>query len=357
MDPLTFGFRAGDNIRESHSLQRHSLICAGFAQEGWNGDAESQVLQKHRSARRGPAALLPAGLVLGFTLALAAWMPVASTAQGTLDPPSVRVVESSPATFTVEVTAGPSSMPGGFTVEWMPRVDYDRSGWPSDGSVNRRQWAVFDGEPIFKTSDNSDTYRLFRGVAMNVYIGELFDEDGTNASSVDELPPATEFAVRVRAESDGISAASAYSPTQFVVTRPLVNCTFTQGYWKNHPSAWPVSSLTLGTVTYTKTQLLSILGQPSQGNGLTILAHQLIAAKLNVAQGATAPAGGLIGQADALIGNLVVPPVGNGYLDPGTVNSVSNDLDDYNNGRSGVPHCGQTPTHKTSWGAIKQLYR
>src|SRR5689334_10028024 len=26
-------------------------------------------------------------------------------------------------------------------------------------------------------------------------------------------------------------------------------CAFTQGYWKNHPDAWPVSSLTLGGVS------------------------------------------------------------------------------------------------------------
>lgn len=302
------------------------------------------------------AAFQPASLVLAFTLGVIAWMPAAS-AQGTLDAPTVAVVESSPATFTLAVTAGASSMPGGFSVQWMPRADFDRTGWPADGTLSRREWAVFDGEPIFKTSETSDTYRLLRGVGMNVYIGELFDEDGTNASSVDELPPSTEFAVRVRAESDGVTAASAYSPTVFVVTHALVNCTFTQGYWKNHPNAWPASSLTLGTVTYTKTQLLSILGQPSQGNGLVILAHQLIAAKLNALQGATPPAGGLIGQADALIGSLVVPPVGSGYLDPNTVNSASNDLDDYNNGRGGVPHCGETPARRTSWGAIKTLYR
>jgi hypothetical protein len=325
--------------------------------EGRNGDVEYRVLAKDPSARRRPPALPPVGLALAFTLCLTTWMPVVSTAQGTLDTPSVRVVESSPATFTLEVTAGASSMPGGFSVQWMPRADYDRTGWPTDGSLSRRQWAIFDGEPTFKTSESSDTYRLFRGVGMNVYIGELFDEDGTSASSVDELPPATEFAVRVRAESDGISGASGYSPTAFVVTRPLVNCTFTQGYWKNHPNAWPVSTLTLGTVTYNKNQLLAILGQPSQGNGLTILAHQLIAAKLNVAQGATLPAGDLIGQADALIGGLVCTPVGNGFLDPATVNDVSNALDDYNNGRSGVTHCSETPAHKATWGGIKQLYR
>src|SRR4051812_12086632 len=52
-------------------------------------------------------------------------------------------------------------------------------------------------------------------------------------------------------------------------------CTLTQGYWKNHPSAWPVTSLTLGSVSYNQTQLLAILHKPVQGNGLVSLAHQL----------------------------------------------------------------------------------
>src|SRR6187551_989910 len=64
------------------------------------------------------------------------------------------------------------------------------------------------------------------------------------------------------------------------------DCTYTQGYWKNHPDAWPVASLKLGTVTYTKVELIAIFKTPVKGNGLIQLAHQLIAAKLNVAAGA-----------------------------------------------------------------------
>src|SRR5215208_6110995 len=61
------------------------------------------------------------------------------------------------------------------------------------------------------------------------------------------------------------------------------DCTLTQGYWKNHPKAWPVSELALGSVTYTKAQALTVFGQPVDGNGLISLAHQLMASKLNVA--------------------------------------------------------------------------
>ena len=124
---------------------------------------------------------------------------------------------------------------------------------------------------------------------------------------------------------------------------PPIGCTFTQGYWKNHANAWPVQSLTLGTVTYTKTQLISILQTPVKGNGLISLSYQLIAAKLNQASGASVPpdVASAIAAADALIGGLVVPPVGSGSLSPASTSSLTTTLDNYNNGLAagGPSHC------------------
>jgi len=78
------------------------------------------------------------------------------------------------------------------------------------------------------------------------------------------------------------------SNTITCATLPCVGspCTYTQGYWRTRPNAWPVTSLALGAVTYQAAQLTAILDNPAQGNGLVILAHQLIAAKLNIANGA-----------------------------------------------------------------------
>ena len=126
---------------------------------------------------------------------------------------------------------------------------------------------------------------------------------------------------------------------------------FTQGYWKNHPDAWPVDTLTLGTVTYSKDQLLSILRRPVRGNGLVALAHQLIAAKLNVAlneqTGFTIrdSVQDLIRSADNLIGQLIVPPVGKGWLHPSVTSELVMALDDFNEGAypcdaGGVPGGG-----------------
>lgn len=119
-----------------------------------------------------------------------------------------------------------------------------------------------------------------------------------------------------------------------------VGCTFTQGFWKNHPNDWPVQNLTLGTVNYTKAELLSILNQPVMGNGLISLAHQLIATKLNIANGADDSAiAATVLAADALIGGLVIPPIGAGWLAPATTSALTTLLDSYNNGLLGVPHC------------------
>jgi len=118
------------------------------------------------------------------------------------------------------------------------------------------------------------------------------------------------------------------------------DCTLTQGYWKNHESAWPVASLELGSVSYTKAELIAILKTPVKGNGLISLAHQLIAAKLNVAAGATGGTS-IIASADAKIGALVV---GKDRLDTSAVSDLVGQLDDFNSGKSGPGHCGDGPS-------------
>lgn len=122
-------------------------------------------------------------------------------------------------------------------------------------------------------------------------------------------------------------------------------CTRTQGFWKTHyPEAWPAAVLsggmTLGSVTYTAAQLQAIFTQPVRGNGLISLSHQLIAAKLNLGSGADASGiQSAINAADALIGGLVVPPVGTGSLAPSTTSALNTALTNFNEGLTGPGHC------------------
>jgi hypothetical protein len=259
----------------------------------------------------------------------------------------------------LSVKAGASGAQAGFTVEWMEKSVYDADGgWPaSDDPAIRR--GDFVGVPVWVVQGTAGDFTLPPAMWQAIQLGELFDESGVAATSTDELQAATDYAVRVYAISDGVSGASAPSATLFVTTGAASqNCTFTIGYWKNHTGAWPVTNLTLGTVNYTAAEILSILNQPAGGNGLIILAHQLIGTKLSVANGADPTAvASQIAAADAMIGGLIVPPVGAGSLSPGSVNSLSSTLDDYNNGLIGPGHCAETPAHPTTWGLVKSNYR
>jgi len=138
-------------------------------------------------------------------------------------------------------------------------------------------------------------------------------------------------------------ASCAPTPTPSGTPTPSATpggCVFGFGYWKNHPQAWPVTELQLGNVTYTQDQLLSIMHEPVHGNGLVSLAHHLITAKLNVANGADPSCiQQTIADADALIGDLIVPPVGDGFLAPGDVNALKDTLEDYNEGHLCAPSC------------------
>ena len=153
-------------------------------------------------------------------------------------------------------------------------------------------------------------------------------------------PPTCFGAARTKHTSCDVSQWSNTIACATLPCNPGQNCTYTQGYWKNHADVWPLQSLTLGAVSYNASQLLQILNRPAQGNGLVILAHQLIAAKLNIANGAnpTAVQQSVI-DADTMIGGLIVPPIGNGYLSPSQTSELTDTLTEYNEGTIGPGHC------------------
>lgn len=139
----------------------------------------------------------------------------------------------------------------------------------------------------------------------------------------------------------------------FISSSASANCT--QGFWKNHPHLWCTDTLQLGDVVYNQGELLSILWLEVEGNGLVSLAHQLIAAKLNVACGADPI--DCIADADELIGPLVVPPVGTGYLAPEVTSLLVQCLTAFNEMPGGNTLCDVVPIDETDWGAIKAMYR
>lgn len=264
--------------------------------------------------------------------------------------------------WRVLVTAGASGAPNGFSVWWMKQSTWDVAGqwFPTGNSVQGQVY--YTGTPTLNTWGGTLTsFQLAPNQTAMVEIGDVFDETGVtqvNEMGMAELESGTQYVFCAWAIGDGSVTASAYSVNvQGETTDEGVDCQFTIGYWKNHEEAWPVDNLMLGNVNYTKAELLSILNEPAGGNGLIILAHQLIGALLNGALGADlSPIQAEIDAAHALIGNLVVPPVGAGYIHPSQTSALAQVLDDFNNGIIET-NCGPTDVQSSTWGRVKSLYR
>jgi hypothetical protein len=147
-----------------------------------------------------------------------------------------------------------------------------------------------------------------------------------------------------------VSSGQIVTGIDFVNRQETVGCVLSQGFWKTHyPDSWPASVLAGGLMlggaddVYTAAEVEAIFNTVPAGNGLISLAHQLAAAKINIANGASsAPIVGVIAAADALIdplGTRVIPPIGGGFLAPAVTDPLTSVLDAYNNGLLGVPHC------------------
>src|SRR5262249_27585115 len=155
-----------------------------------------------------------------------------------------------------DVTAGASGAPNGFSVQWMKKADFDAFGWPADEYDPHVAYCDFTGEPTLNLDSRSTTFALAPNATIGVQMGDLFDETGIYTDYADPLQPG-EYVIRVKAEGSTLNntVSSAFSQTVFAAT-PKAECT--QGFWKNHPDVWPVgcTPMTLGTVSYTKTELL-----------------------------------------------------------------------------------------------------
>jgi hypothetical protein len=267
-----------------------------------------------------------------------------------LDTPTLACGVSTQVSINLNVCAGPTGAPAGFSIQWMPAAEYvDYTSW--DTNVNLCK-ASFSGNA------NLSRYNLGANDCVTVNIGEFLFDEGASTNCSGLLECETEYVFRTFAHATSSLSRSDFSQTYRCSTLPcdepqIGNCTLTQGYWKTHgpagcnPSAgddkWPLGAfpMLLGTVNYDAGQICSILNTPAAGNGLIALAHQLIAAKLNIASGADGSAvAQAILDADALIGSKVVPPVGSGSLKSSVTSPLTTALMNYNEGATGPGHCG-----------------
>jgi hypothetical protein len=372
-----------------------------------------------------------------FALALCAVseLPTAQRSRGKFDPLTVTCVGSTRSTLFLQVCAGASGAPAGFSIQWI-----DHTAVPAltcGASGQEALWPSSDGGALCKASlsgtPGCSIYNLTPFECVIIEIGNLDDAQcgvGLSNCGASELECGKEYVFRAFAHANSTRQRSDFSPNLCCSTDPCApTCVLTQGYWNTHACAYPApfvpgtpdptdvdmngvpdnlegqcgvqgnnpnsacpadptTTILIGGIAYTQGDLLCSLDQSGQGNALRILAHQLIAAKLNVLNGASdqgivsascanlpanpydgAMVAELILHADSLIAtgmdaSLVAYTCTAGQPCPGTcpaypaniltdcvrtggagntlgpaMTAVAQLLDLYNNGCGGVPHC------------------
>jgi hypothetical protein len=120
---------------------------------------------------------------------------------------------------------------------------------------------------------------------------------------------------------------------------PSAGCTYSSGYWQDHPQAWPVTSIEIGEDVYSQAAAMVILSFADSDDATYLLSRQLIAAKLNVLSGADSQSvAQTLADADRW---LVAHPLGSDPLGPdrATGLSLADDLMAYNVGETGPGAC------------------
>ncbi|RPI25446.1 MAG: hypothetical protein EHM61_14380 [Acidobacteria bacterium] len=278
-------------------------------------------------------------LAITFMTALMAGPPKAK-----LDMPTLLCGGSTQTSINIQVCAGPTGAPAGFSIQWMTAEQFGAGGWSQlDAGIGCK--ASFSGNA------NLSRYQLAPGQCVTVNVGDFLFDEGASTTCPGTLTCGTQYVFRAFAHATNSFTRSDFTSELSCSTLPCGSansCTLTQGYWKTHgpiPSGnneneWPVNQLMLGTVTYTQLELQAIFDTPAAGNGLIALAHQLMAAKLNVATGADpTDVADAIAAADALIGGLIVPPVGSASLKSSVTSALTTTLANYNEGATGPGHC------------------
>jgi hypothetical protein len=257
-----------------------------------------------------------------------------------------------------------TGLPAGFSLQWMTCEAL---------AANGGQW--FDSEDprlrkaSFSGNANSSRYQLAAGECVTVNVGDLLFDAGASTNSTAPLSCGTCYVFRAFGHATSTLTRSDFTTDLTCSTLPCGGgnqCTFTFTDWaaigapcdpgsddavsrisvsavRNLSETWPSPTTTLGTVEYPAFQAACVLRTPATGNGLIELAHQLIAAKLNVAKNGAPPASiaACIADADALIGSLVVPPIGTDFLDPSATSALTSCLASYNEGAVGPGSCGE----------------
>lgn len=286
-------------------------------------DARNDVNQKSRKLLQGPLKH-----VRGAALA-AALLPLASV---------------------MAAPASAQTCSSGGTVCGFVFNDTNQNGIQDTGEVgipNAVVTAVGGGNPDVSTSTDANGFYEFN-LPAGTYLIEVQIPPGST-------PSPANVGVNDSIDSDGISDSHGNSVATltlldgetdsntdfgFYVSAVQQPGTGTPGYWKNHPDAWPVSTITVGGVVYTKAQAIAWLDGTGKDKTVTMFSS-LVPAMLNLMIGNDGSCvSSTIAQADAWM--KTYGPVGKNVAASSLAWKVGEPLhrqmDNYNNGMLCAPH-------------------
>lgn len=120
------------------------------------------------------------------------------------------------------------------------------------------------------------------------------------------------------------------------VPTEVEGCTLTQGYWKNHTESWPAGYSPNAAFFASGKSWINLFNTPPKGSAYIILAHQYMAATLNLAAGAS-----MTGIVDEAYDGATNHFNGTAPATSAQLIAWSQTLDAYNNGLAGgnPGHC------------------
>jgi hypothetical protein len=133
---------------------------------------------------------------------------------------------------------------------------------------------------------------------------------------------------------------SSFTSFGFFATAAKNPGTGTPGYWKNHPEAWPVASITVGGVPYTRDEAIAWLGKVGKDKTTTMFSS-LVPAMLNIMiDNDRSCIDATIAEANKWMATY--GPVGSGVAASSEAwligEPMHQTMDAYNNGRLCAPH-------------------
>jgi hypothetical protein len=166
----------------------------------------------------------------------------------------------------------------------------------------------------------------------------------TYAYAVGDNPPAPTISVPTATISNTVMSNDAGVMVTFLNAFDPPSgpsCTLTQGFWKNHQELWNAAGEKVVVTTdlffgsgKTYAQLMGM--PPAGGNSYIQLAHQYIAAILNLNGGSDPAIDAAVAQATAL---FAAHPAGSYTIKNKAWTALAGTIDDYNNGKTGPGHC------------------